>query len=162
MSTTNTKWANRTKAAASAIATTVKKDRGTRYEGTVESATPVSYSTGSFGIKIKYVVAGLERALYENVVLMKMNDDGMPTPTKYGEATLKRRLQAAGLSSDEINAFKTPRTVKDTDINEALSGAPVAVYAITEEYLGKPSYNVKSVFPLDGNKGMSGGDPNAA
>lgn len=148
---TNVKWGNKTKATASAVPTTVKKDRGTRYEGVIESATPVAFKTGSFGLKIKYVVNGLERALYENVVLTKMTDEGMPTPTMYGEATFKRRLQAAGMTSDEVNAFKIPKTIKHTEGLERLTGAKVAVYAIQTEYLGRPSFDVKSVFPLDNN-----------
>ena len=146
-----TNWANRTKEAANAqpISKT-SVDRGTRHEGVVETFTPRSYKTGSFGIEIKYSVAGLERAVYENVVLMKLTDVGTLEATKYGASSLIRRLQAFGLDAAAIEAFPIPRTPKDAE-NEAYNfqGTPVVIYLKDAEYMGKPKKEVGSVFPVD-------------
>lgn len=161
----STNWANKGKQAASNVklATNNGQAQATRYTGTIDSAIPVVFKTGSFGVKIKYIVANLERAVYENIVLSKLNDDGMPTPTQYGESTLKRRFLAAGLSADEINALKTPRSPKDTASLEPLAGAQVALGLVDRQYIrdnGQPamSKDVKYVYPLDAN----GGEPQAA
>lgn len=149
MSSTN--WANRTKTASKAIPLSKPStDRGTRHNGVVESFTPKSYKTGSFGVEIKYTVEGLERPVYENVVLTKLNDQGVMEATKYGDNSLKRRLQAFGLDSSAINAFPTPKTPKDAD-NAAygFTGTPVVIYITQEEYMGRTQNRVKSVFPVD-------------
>lgn len=141
-------WANRTKAATAAVPVTrTSGDRGTRYEGALKAATLKSYKTGSFGVEFQYALN--DRTVYENVVLSKLSEEGVLTPTKYGANNLKRRLQAFGLSADEINAIGIPRTVKDEFNLSGLIGAEVAVYCITTEYMGKPRLEVKSVFPLD-------------
>jgi hypothetical protein len=143
-------WATRTKDAAQAVPLTKSKgDRGERRTAVVESFTPKSYKTGSFGVEVKYSVAGLQRPVYENIVLTKLSDSGTMEPTKYGESNLKRRLQAFGLDSDAINAFPIPRSPKDAG-NDAynLSGTNVAVYLVDEEYLGKPTKRVRAVFPI--------------
>jgi hypothetical protein len=167
MSNANQKWSQQTKGAAAAIPLN-KKDRGTRYTGTIAGVEAKVFSTGSFGLKLKYSVDGLERALYENIVLTKQNEDGSVTPTQYGESSVKRRLQAAGLSADEINAIKIPRTVAAFEKSglAVMVGAPVAVYATEGTYTDKtgqikPSLNVKSVFPLD-NGPADGNSPTAA
>lgn len=145
-------WANRGKAATSAVPLNKSnnQDRGTRHAGVVESFTPKSYKTGSFGVEIKYTAEGIQRPVYENVVLMKLSDAGSLEATKYGEASLKRRLQAFGLNSEAINAFPIPRTPKDAG-NEAynFAGTPVAIYLTDEEYMGKPQKRVKSVFGIE-------------
>ena len=147
-----TNWANKGKEATAAIPL-VKKDKadyGKKHKGFVESFTPKSYKTGSFGVEIKYTVEGLERPVYENVVLTTLSDTGTFTPTKYGDNSLKRRLQAFGLSSAAINTFPTPRTPKDAG-NEAYNfkGTPVVVYITQESYMGKAQNRVKAVFPQD-------------
>lgn len=144
-------WANRGKASVKAVPTTkTNADRGSRHKGVVESFTPKSYKTGSFGVEIKYTVEGLERPVYENVVLTKMTDKGTLEATKYGENSLKRRLQAFGLDSDAINSFPIPRTPKDAD-NSAynFTGTPVIVYIKQEEYMGRPQNRVGSVFLVE-------------
>ncbi len=142
-------WANRTKAAATAVPLETKsKDRGTRHVGVLEAITPTVYSTGSFGLKVKYSVEGLERAVYENIVLRTMNAEGNYTATKYGESSLKRRLAAFGLSNEDIAAFAIPKTPKDV-ISADLVGAPVALYLADREYMGKTYKDVKSVWPAD-------------
>lgn len=145
-------WATRTKTAAKEVPLTKSTgDKGTRHTAVVESFTPKSYKTGSFGIEVKYSVSGLQRPVYENIVLTKLSDNGTMEPTKYGESNLKRRLQAFGLDSDAINAFPIPKTPKDAG-NSAynLSGVNVAVYLVDEEYLGKPTKRVRAVFPVEG------------
>lgn len=153
MSKTNSgNWATRTKAATKEVPLTkATGDKGKRHTAVVESFTPKAYKTGSFGIEVKYSVAGLQRPVYENIVLTKLSDSGTMEPTKYGESNLKRRLQAFGLDSDAINAFPIPRTPKDAG-NDAynLSGVNVAVYLVDEEYLGKPTKRVRAVFPIEG------------
>lgn len=149
-----TSWANRTKTAANVVPISKqasKTERGTRHEGAVEIFELTSYSTGSYGYKIAYSVTGLERKVYENVVLKTMSKDGTLSPTKYGESTLKRRLAAFGLDADAINQFHIPQSPKDIAEGEAVSfaGAPVALYLTDEEYLGKPQKRVKAVFPID-------------
>lgn len=147
----STNWANRTKQAAGAVPLTKPStDRGTKHNGVVESFTPKSYKTGSFGVEIKYTVEGLERPVYENVVLTKLNDQGAMEATKYGDNSLKRRLQAFGFTSAAINAFPTPKTPKDAG-NEAyeLAGTPVVIYITQEEYMGRPQNRVKAVYPVD-------------
>lgn len=155
---TKTNWATRAKAATAAIplTKTAPKARGTRYEGEIKAVTAKAYKTGSFGIEFQYTLGGIERAVYENVVLSKQTEEGNLIPTQYGESTFKRRLQAAGFTSEQINAFSIPKTVKSpAEALQSLVGAPVAVYCIDEEYLGKPRKAVKSVWPLDG--GADGG-----
>ena len=145
-------WATRTKDATKAVPLSkATGDKGQRHLAVVESFTPKSYKTGSFGIEIKYSVKGLQRPVYENIVLTKLTDNGTMEATKYGESNLKRRLQAFGMDSDAINAFPIPRTPKDAS-NDAynLAGANVAVYLVDEEYLGKPTKRVRSVFPAEG------------
>jgi hypothetical protein len=145
-------WATRTKTATKSVPLSKSTgDRGERRTAVVESFTPKSYKTGSFGVEVKYSVAGLQRPVYENIVLTKLSDNGTMEPTKYGESNLKRRLQAFGLDSEAINAFPIPKSPKDSG-NEAyaLSGAPVAIYLVDEEYLGKPTKRVRAVFPAEG------------
>lgn len=145
-------WATRTKVATQEVPLTKSTgDRGERRTAIVESFTPKSYKTGSFGVELKYSVAGLKKPVYENIVLTKLTDNGTMEATKYGESNLKRRLQAFGLDSDAINAFPIPKSPKDAG-NEAynLSGASVAIYLVDEEYLGKPTKRVRAVFPLNG------------
>lgn len=144
-------WATRTKEETQKVPLTkATGDRGQRHVGVVESFTPKSYKTGSFGVEVKYSVKGLQRPVYENIVLTKMTDSGTMESTKYGESNLKRRLQAFGLDSDAINSFPIPRTPKDSG-NSAynLSGANVAIYLVDEEYLGKPTKRVKAVYPIE-------------
>jgi hypothetical protein len=146
-------WANKGKEAAKAVPLTVTKsgkEKGTRHKGFVESFTPKSYKTGSFGVEIKYTVEGIERPVYENLVLTTLSKTGTMEPTKYGESSLKRRLQAFGLDSEAINLFPIPRSPKDGD-NEAYSftGTPVTVYIRQEEYMGKTQNRVNAVFPAD-------------
>lgn len=145
-------WAARGKAATKAVPLTKSNpvDRGTRHQGVVETFTPIAYKTGSFGVAISYTVEGLERKVYENIVLRKLNAKGDLEPTQYGESTLKRRLQAFGLDSDAINAFPIPRTPKDENDAYNFQGTPVAIYLTDEMYLDRPQKRVKSVFPLDG------------
>lgn len=145
-------WAKRTKEATKSVPLTKSTgDKGTRHTAVVESFTPKSYKTGSFGVELKYAVSGLARPVYENIVLTKLSDSGTMEPTKYGESNLKRRLQAFGLDSDAINAFPIPKTPKDAG-NTAynLAGVNVAVYLVDEEYLGKPTKRVRAVFPIEG------------
>lgn len=152
--TPNTNWANRTKTAANVVPLSTKAkstDRGARFEGAVEIFELTAYSTGSFGYKIAYSVTGLDRKVYENVVLKTMSKEGVLTPTKYGESTLKRRLAAFGLDADAINQFHIPQSPKDTsDAVPSFAGASVALMLTDEEYMGKPQKRVKAVFPLDG------------
>ncbi len=143
-------WASRTKAAAAAVPISKPAvDRGTRHEGIVETFEPVSFSTGSLGVKIKYTVQGLERAVYENIVLKTLNKEGVLENTKYGESSLKRRLQAFGLTAEQILAFPIPKTPKDESEQYNFQGTPVAIYLADREYMGKPQKDVKSVFPID-------------
>ena len=145
---TKTNWANKTKEAVQAVpVSTQTKDRGTRHRAVVDKVEAVAYKTGSFGIKIKYQVEGLERAVYENVVLRKPDTEGNMQPTRFGEATLKRRLQAFGMTADEVNAFAIPKTVQQGAQLSTISGVPVAIYLRDREYLGKPQKDVASVFP---------------
>lgn len=144
-------WANRGKAATADIPLTKqdKVDRGTRYEGIVEAFTPVSFSTGSLGIKIKYSVKGLERAVYENIVLKTLDKDGNLKATTYGDSNLKRRLQAFGLSAEQILAFPVPKTPKDESEAYNFQGTPVTLYLSDREYMGKTHKDVRYVFPID-------------
>lgn len=141
-------WANAGKQVAKSIPTTTAngKERGTRHTGVIDKVEAVSYKTGSFGLKLKYQVEGLERAVYENIVLRKPNAEGDMEATRFGEATFKRRLQAFGLTSDEVNAFPIPKTVQQGEHLSAISGAPVAIYLRDREYLGKPQKDVAAVF----------------
>jgi hypothetical protein len=147
-----TNWANKGKAAANAkpLTTTAnKKDRGERNLGVVEHFKPRSYSTGSFGVEIAYTLEGIERKVYENIVLKKLGADGNFTATPFGEQSLKRRLQAFGLTSDEINAFPIPKTPKDESEMYNFAGVPVAVYITQETYMDKVQNRVASVWPKD-------------
>lgn len=152
--TTARTWGQKVKQATAAIPLSKvdKKDRGTRHIGVIDNIELVSFKTGSLGLKIKYVIEGMERAAYENLVLRMPDAEGNLVNTQYGEANLKRRLQAAGLTADQINAFPFPKTVKDETAKAILStlkGAEVAVYLRTREYQGKPQLDVASVFPVD-------------
>lgn len=145
-------FANETKGKANLkpVTSVNPRDRGTRYTAVVDSAEPTFYSTGSFGIKIKYVVEGMQKAVYENVVLRTIDKtSGNPTATKYGDATLKRRLAAAGLTSDEVDGFEIPKTAENKDAFGAIIGAGVAIYLAPRDYMGKTYYDVKSVWPLE-------------
>lgn len=149
----STSWANRTKTAANVVPLSKTAEgtatRGTRHVGALELFQPVSYSTGSFGYKIAYTVEGLERKVYENVVLKTVNKStGNFEATKYGESTLKRRLAAFGLDADAINAFEIAKVPGEAV--DKFNGAPVAIYLIDEEYLGKPQKRVKAVYPIEG------------
>lgn len=155
--TTNAKptsWANRTKAATNAVPLTksaAKVDRGTRHNGVLESVTPTVFKTGSFGFKIKYSLEGEQRPVFENIVLRSLSDNGTLEPTKYGESSFKRRLQAFGLTADEINNFVIPATPKSANEADYASfpNHSVTIYTVDEEYMGKPQKRVKSVFPKD-------------
>lgn len=149
-----TNWANKTKAAATAVplSKSAPAERGVRHRGVVESFTPKSYKTGSFGVEIKYTAEGVERPIYENVVLKVMTDKGALEATQYGESTLKRRLQAFGLTSEQINKFPIPVIPKDAETNaEAykFGDTPVVLYLIDEEYMGKAKKRVKAVYLVD-------------
>lgn len=152
MSTTKTNWANATKSDAKAIPITkTKPDRGERANGIVEGFKPRSYSTGSFGVEISYTVEGVERKVYENIVLKTLDPKtGNFKPTQYGEQSLKRRLQAFGLDSDSVNNFPIPVTPQDAE-NGAYNfqGTHVVLYLGEEEYMGKPKKRVNAVFPQD-------------
>jgi len=147
-------WANRGKAAAAAQPLSKKSDvdRGTRYNATVEHFILKSFKTGSFGIEIKYTAEGLQRPVFENIVLSTMSPKGALVPTKYGEATLKYRLKAFGLSSEEITQFPIPLTVKDESEAYNFAGTPVVAYLGDEEYMGKPKKVVRAVWPTDANR----------
>lgn len=152
-----TSWANRGKAATAAVPvskTAPAIDRGVRHEGTLDKAELTQFSTGSIGVVFRYVVEGWDKAVYENVVLFKQTLEGTMTATKYGDQTLRRRFQAFGLTPDDINSFTTPKTIGDKKAADFITnlplGAPVAVYLIDEEYMGKAKKAVKSVFPLEG------------
>lgn len=146
-----TNWAQRTKDATKKVPLENKnsKDRGTRHEGLVETFIPKSYSTGSFGVQLRYSVAGLSNDVYENIILKKMGTDGNLEATKYGEASLKRRLAAFGMTAEEISAFPIPRSPKDESPAYDLAGAPVVIYLADREYMGKTYKDVKSVWPVD-------------
>lgn len=153
--TKTTNWANRTKNAANVVPLNKKATgtaaRGTRHEGAVELFELTVFKTGGYGYKIAYSANGVERKVYENLVLKTMSKSGTLTPTAYGESTLKRRLAAFGLDADAINQFHIPQSPKD--VGEGTSpnfvGAPVALILIDEEYLGKPTKRVKAVYPLE-------------
>lgn len=117
----------------------------------IESAQPGVFKTGSFGVKIQYGLEGTgvnNRKAYENIVLQyKTGED-----TKYGLSSLKRRLMAAGLSSDEINAFTVP---SPSDVLEAgnygdfptLHGLKVMLSLdSTRTYNGKNVTDIKKVY----------------
>jgi len=144
-----------TKEAAQAIpvGTGNTKDRGTRYEGTIDKIETTSYRTGAFGLKMKYIVAGLDRPVYENIVLKtvdKADPDGNLVNTKYGIDSFKRRLQAAGYTSEDILAFPIPRKITDNSEFADVLGATVTIYLRDREYMGKAVKDVASVWPLDG------------
>ncbi len=146
----STNWALRGKAATKAIPLTTKsRDYGVKHLGAVETFTPKSYKTGSFGVEISYTVEGLERKVYENIVLKVMGADGILKDTQYGKSTLIKRLQAFGLDSEAVNAFPIPVSPKSESTEYDLAGAPVTIYIKQEEYMGKPQNRVGSVFPQD-------------
>ena len=155
-----TNWANAGKAATAAVPLAKngnKKDRGIRRVGQLHAASLKSYKTGSFGVEFQYTIEGMDtqygpRKVYENVVLSVMNKDGILNPTQYGAATLKRRLQAFGLTADEVNQIGTPVTVKSEFNLSPIIGTGVAIYTRDAEYMGKPKLEVASVFPLDGEQ----------
>jgi hypothetical protein len=152
-------WANRAKEQTKGIALSKpSSDKGTRYEGSLKAATLKSYKTGSFGVELQYALNEPQKTVYENVVLSTLSAEGALVPTQYGASTLKRRLQAFGLTADEVNAIGTPRTIKDAFNISSVIGTGVAVYCRNEEYMGKPKLAVRSVFPLDGNVGNNGGN----
>lgn len=146
MSITN--WANKGKAAAKAVPTSTgsTKERGKRYTGVIDKVEAVAFKTGSFGLKLKYQVEGLERAVYENIVLRKPDAEGNLQATQFGESTFKKRLMAFGLTSEEVNAFSIPKTVTQGEHLSQINGAPVAIYLRDREYLGKPQKDVAAVF----------------
>lgn len=127
------------------------KDRGTRYEATIDSIETTFYQTGSFGLKLKFVVAGLEKPVYNNIVLRKVGEDGNLEDTKYGAETFKRTLLAAGLTADEVNAIGVPNKKTTNEEFETVIGSNVAVYLAPREYMGKQYYDVKSVWSVDRN-----------
>lgn len=154
----NNNWANRVKQQTQAVPVAkASSDRGTRYEGILKAATLKSYKTGSFGVELQYSIPDQQKTVYENVVLATLSAEGALVPTKYGAATLKRRLQAFGFTPDEINNLGTPRTIKDAFNISGAVGTGVAVYCRAEEYMGRPKLAVRSVFPLDGGNGDAGG-----
>lgn len=158
-------WAARTKEATSAIAvskTANKKDYGTRYDAIIESVTPTVYKTGGFGLKFKYAVNGQKGGIYENVVLKKLSDDGILQPTKFGLSTLKHRLTAAGLTADEINQLTFPENIKNLGNLPDLSGARVTVFALDEQYMGRPTKNVRMVQAAEIDNGGQGQTGSAA
>lgn len=148
-----TNWANRGKAAIKAVPLSKggakKGDRGVRYEGTIVEAGTKTFSTGSFGITVGYQIEGMKYPVRENIVLI----DAKGAPTKYGLATLTKRLQAAGNTSDRINDLPVLEAGKDAAnaaiLADYLSGAAVAVYLVDREYMGKAKKDVRAVFPLD-------------
>lgn len=149
-------WAARTKEATSAVPVTKtggnggKKDYGTAYRGTIDSITPTVYKTGSFGYKIAYKLEGQERRVFENIILKKLNDDGVLVPTAYGISSLKHRLSAAGLTADEINQINFPENPKNLGSLPDLTGAQVTVFAADTEYMGRPQKEVRLVKPVEG------------
>jgi hypothetical protein len=149
-----TNWANRQKAAVKAVPISSEKEktnnRGTRHEAVVESITPTTFSTGSTGVKIKYQVAGLSQAVYENIVLFSsQNDDGTRSATRFGESSLKRRFQAVGLQSNEVlEAIGLLSKETNADFS-SLAGAHVVVYLKDRTYMGKLYKQVASVYPID-------------
>lgn len=143
-----------TKQAAQAIpvaTATNPKDRGTRHEGVIDKIETTSYRTGSFGLKLKYVVTGVERPVYENIILRKNDEEGNLINTKYGIDSFKRRLQAFGYTSEDILAFPIPKKVTDNAEFSDILGATVTVYLRDRKYMGKLVHDIASVWPLDTN-----------
>lgn len=149
-------WSARTKDATSAVPVPKagnKRDYGKQYSGVIEAVTPTVFKTGGFGLKIKYAINGEPRGFYENIVLKKLNDDGVLVPTAYGLSTLKHRLTAAGLTSDEINQLSFPENPKNLGTLPDLTGARVTVFAADEEYMGRITKNVRLVRAAEGAEG---------
>lgn len=143
---TMTSWANRGKAAIAAVPTgkNTAPRRGERFEGVIDKVESRTFNKseknpyGSFGLVIKYAVKSQERASYENIILYTLDGKGGFTPTKYGKASLDRRLLAAGLTSQEILGLPdaTPlATAAIESLDKALTGASVAVYLADETYM---------------------------
>jgi len=148
-------WGSKVKESTQAVPLTTapsQRDRGTRTNGVLDSAELTVFKSGSFGLKLKFVLEGQQRAAYENIVLRLMNKDGDLVNTEYGETNLKRRLQAFGFTAEQIIAFGLPKSMKDEKAKEILAtlkGIPCVVYVATREYMGKPQLDVKSVWPVD-------------
>lgn len=148
-------WAARTKEATSAVAVTNtaktggKKDYGRAYSATIDSVAPTVFKTGSFGLKIAYNLEGESRRVFENIILKKLNDDGVLVPTAYGLSSLKHRLTAAGLTADEINQISFPENPKNIGTLPDLAGARVTVFAADTEYMGRPQKEIRLVKPAE-------------
>lgn len=153
--TAGSNWANRGKANALAIPTSTRiKASRELTPAVVQSFTPHSYSTGSFGVKLCYAVEGLTRDVYENIVLKKIDHNtGEFTAVKGAEARLAIRLRAFGLNSEALNAFPIPTSVKSESEAYDFSGTPVLVELGSHEYEGKTFNDIVSVWPVDAQDG---------
>lgn len=147
---TKKNWANDAKS--KFPATTKRRDfkplEG-RHEARIESAEPVIYKSGSFGITITFNVEskGNEgRKVYDRIVIRKA--DG--TELSFAQERLNKRLAAAGFSDNEIADFTWPTDTDSFGDLPELVGAPVTlVLEATREYLGKPQTDVRAVYSRD-------------
>lgn len=120
-----------------------------RYPAFVQEIKHGTFKTGSYGITSTFVIESGEaknRKLRDYIVLTKA--DG--TATKFGSATLKRRLMSYGLPVEKINAFKGPRSEHDLGDFRLAVGAPVTIIVKEDgEYMGRPSRKVAAVYPRE-------------
>lgn len=97
------------------------------YSAVINSAAGTFFKTGSFGIKFNYMIIDDEkfnkRHMYENIILRTAQGK----KNEAAHSIFLKRLDAAGLTSEEVENFNVPAdATTDGDLGK-LKGAPVRI-----------------------------------